>query len=294
VNAGLRWDYDQRASEQALSPRSAVGITPWEQGRLKLIYSQAFRAPSAYEIEYANPTYQIRPSGLSAETVRSVEGSLEQRFGTQRVLIGGFRSWWRDMVSLTALDAQELATAMAAGQLDGSATEAYQYRNLAKIQNYGINAAFEGSLLGERLRYGLNLTDAVSRVDEGDGNSHALTVGPSLFGNARVAYDFSEPWPTLGLAAQYLGRRPADRAFDGGFARTPYAPAHVELRLTASGQTPFLSGLGYRLIGDYAFAKQAPYVIGPNQYAADASTPYELAPVRRTQLFLELNYQFDP
>jgi outer membrane receptor for ferrienterochelin and colicin len=295
VNAGLRWDYDQRASEQALSPRSAVGITPWEQGRLKLIYSQAFRAPSAYEIEYANPTYQIRPSGLSAETVRSVEGSLEQRFGTQRVLLGGFRSWWRDMVSLTALDTNELDTAKAARQLDPGVTEAYQYRNLAKIQNYGINAAFEGSLLGERLRYGLNVTDAVSRVDEGDGNSHELTVGPSLFGNARVAYDFGQPWPTLGLAAQYLGRRPADRAFDGGFVKTPYAPPHVELRLTASGQTPFLSGLGYRLIGDYAFATRAPYVIGPNQYANDdPTTPYELAPVRRTQLFLELNYQFDP
>jgi outer membrane receptor for ferrienterochelin and colicin len=294
VNAGLRWDYDQRASEQALSPRSAVGITPWDQGRLKLIYSEAFRAPSAYEIEYANPTYQIRPSGLSAETVRSVEGSLEQRFGTQRVLIGGFRSWWRDMVSLTALGAAELQAAKGAGQLDDGVTEAYQYQNLAKIQNYGINAAFEGSLLGERLRYGLNVTDAVSRVDEGDGNSHELTVGPSLFGNARVAYDFGEPWPTLGLAAQYLGRRPADRAFDGGFTRTPYAAPHVELRLTATGQAPFLSGLGYRIIGDYAFAKQAPYVIGPNQYASDTTTPYELAPVRRTQLFLQLEYQYDP
>jgi outer membrane cobalamin receptor len=294
VNAGLRWDYDQRAKGSALSPRSAVGMTLWDQGRLKLIYSQAFRAPSAYEIEYANPTYQIKPAALSAETVRSVEGSLEQRFGSQRILLGAFRSWWRDMVSLRALNATELAAALAGGQLDSGATEAYQYRNLAKIQNYGINASFEGSLLGDRLRYGLNLTDAVSRVDQGDGSPHELTVGPSLFGNARVAYDFSQPWPTLGLAMQYLGRRPADRAFDGGFAQTPYADPHVELRLTASGETPLLSGLGYRVIGDYAFAKTAPYVIGPNQDAADATTPYELAPVRRMQLFLELEYQYDP
>jgi outer membrane receptor for ferrienterochelin and colicins len=294
VNVGLRWDYDQRAKGSALSPRSAVGVTPWDQGRLKLIYSQAFRAPSAYEIEYANPTYQIKPEGLSAETVRSVEGSLEQRFGAQRFLLGAFRSWWRDMVALTALNAAELSAAVAGEQLDSSVTEAYHYRNLAKIQNYGINASFEGSLLGERLSYGLNLTDAISRVDQGDGSPHELTVGPSLFGNARVAYDFSEPWPTLGLALQYLGRRPADRAFDGGFAQRPYADPHVELRLTASGEAPFWSGLGYRLIGDYAFAKTAPYVIGPNQYAADDTTPYELAPVRRMQLFLELEYHYDP
>lgn len=294
VNAGLRFDYDQRARESAVSPRSAVGVTPWEQGRLKLIYSQAFRAPSAYEIEYANPTYQIRPDALAAETVRSIEGSLEQRFGSQRVLLGAFRSWWRDMVLLTALSPADLAAAQATGQLDPGTTEAYQYRNLAKIANYGINAAFEGSLLSERLRYGVNLTHAVSEVDQGDGDPHDLTVGPSLFGNARASYDFGMPLPTLGLAVQYLGRRPADRAFDGGFSQTPYADPHVELRLTASGEAPFLPGLGYRLIGDYAFAREAPYVIGPNQYAVDDSTPYELAPVRRMQVFLELEYRFNP
>lgn len=295
VNAGLRFDYDQRARESALSPRSAVGVTPWDQGRIKLIYSQAFRAPSAYEIEYANPTYQIRPEGsLTAETVRSIEGSLEQRFGSQRVLIGAFRSWWRDMVSLTALSDADLAAAQASGQLDPGTTEAYQYRNLTKIANYGINAGFEGSLLSERLRYGVNLTHAVSEVDQGDGDPHELTVGPSLFGNARASYDLGMPLPTLGLAVQYLGRRPADRAFDGGFTEAPYADPHVELRLTASGESPFLSGLGYRLIADYAFSREAPYVIGPNQYAVDAATPYELAPVRRMQVFLELEYRFNP
>ena len=48
------------------------------------------------------------------------------------------------------------------------------------------------------------------------------------------------------------------------------------------------------MIGDYAFARNAPYVIGPNQDAADVTTPYELAPVRRMQVFLELEYQFNP
>ena len=294
VNVGLRWDYDQRSKGSALSPRSAVGITPWEQGRIKLIYSEAFRAPSAYEIEYANPVYQIKPDDLAAETVRSVEGSLEQRFGSQRILLGAFRSWWHDMVSLATLDPEALDAARASGELDMGATEGYQYRNVAKIQNYGINAAYEGTLLAERLRYGLNLTQAWSEVDEGDGSpGHDLTVGPTLFGNARVAYELGGALPTLGLAGQYLGRRPADRAFDGGFATTPYAGPHVQLRLTASGATP-LDGLSYRLIGDYAFSRVTPYVIGPNQYATDETTPYELAPVRRMQLFLGFEYAFGP
>jgi outer membrane receptor for ferrienterochelin and colicins len=291
LNVGARFDYDER-SGSALSPRSAVGITPWDGGRLKLIYSEAFRAPSAYEIGYADYTTQIPSGGLDAETVRSAEASIEHRFGAHRLLLGGFRSWWDDMVAYDLLDADQLSRAQAAGLLDPSITEAYEYTNIARIDNYGYNAAFEGSHLERRLRYGLNVTQAFSRQDPRDGSDpQRLTVGPALFGNARVSYEFREPWPTLGLAAQYQRRRLADRAFDGGFAETPSAPAHVELKLTASGAVSPVPGLRYRVGGNYAFSRVSPYVIGPWQFAVDETTPYELAPLRRMQLFIGLEYQ---
>lgn len=292
LNLGARFDYDER-SGSAISPRSAAGITPWDGGRLKLIYSEAFRAPSAYELGYADYTTQLASSGLDAETVRSIEASMEHRFGAQRVMLGGFRSWWADMVAYEALDPDELASAQARGLLDPNITEAYEYTNIARIDNYGYNASFEGAQLERRLRYALNVTHAFSRMDPRDGSEpQELTVGPALFGNARVSYDFRAPWPTLGVALQYQRRRLADRALDGGFATTPSAPPHVELKLTASGEVSPVPGLRYRVGGNYAFSRVSPYVIGPWQYALDETTPYELAPLRRLQLFIGIEYRY--
>jgi outer membrane receptor for ferrienterochelin and colicins len=290
LNVGARFDYDQR-SGGALSPRSAVGVTPWVGARLKLIYSQAFRAPSAYELGYADYTTQISPVQLSAETVRSVEGSFEQRLGSHRLMLGLFRSWWVDMVGYQFLDDDALARAQAAGLLDPSIGEAYVYENIARIDNYGLNAAIEGNF-GHRLRYGLNVTEAFTRQDPRDGSDpQPLPVGPSLFGNARVSYEFPEPLPTLAVAAQYQNRRLADRALDGGFASTPSAPPHVELKLTGTGAVSAVPGLTYRVGANYAFSRVSPYVIGPWQYALDETTPYELAPLRRLTIFVGLEYQ---
>jgi outer membrane receptor for ferrienterochelin and colicins len=294
LNVGARFDYDER-SGSALSPRSALGVTPWPGGRFKLIYSEAFRAPSAYELGYADYTTQIPPDQLRAENVRSVEGSVEHRFGAQRILFGLFRSWWTNMISYALLDEGQLARAQAAGQLDPSIAEAYVYTNIAHIDNYGLNGSVEGSLLEHHLRYGLNVTQAFSRNDPRDGSApRQLTVGPSLFGNARVSYDLPRPWPSLAMAVAYQQRRLADRALDGGFSSVPSAPAHVELKGTLSGELWSVPGLRYRAGANFAFSRVSPYVIGPWQYAVDESTPYELAPLRRLQVFLGLEYQLDP
>jgi hypothetical protein len=115
-----------------------------------------------------------------------------------------------------------------------------------------------------------------------------------VFGNARASYDLPRPWPALGVAVAYQQRRLADRALDGGFSSVPSAPAHVELKWTLSGEMWSVPGLRYRAGANFAFSRVSPYVIGPWQYAVDQSTPYELAPLRRLQVFLGLEYQLDP
>jgi outer membrane receptor for ferrienterochelin and colicins len=186
LNVGARFDYDER-SGSALSPRSAAGITPWAGGRLKLIYSQAFRAPSAYELGYADYTTQIPADDLDAETVRSIEASIEHRFGAHRVMFGGFRSWWDGMVAYGLIDADTLSRAQAQGLLDPTITEAYEYTNVARIDNYGYNASFEGGQLQQRLRYALNVTHAYSRQDPRDGSERQpLTVGPDRARRSRA------------------------------------------------------------------------------------------------------------
>ena len=67
--------------------------------------------------------------------VRSIEASVEQRYGTQRVFIGAFRSWWEDLVLLQDLDDEELAAAIASGELLPDTPYAAQLRNVSNIDS---------------------------------------------------------------------------------------------------------------------------------------------------------------
>jgi outer membrane receptor protein involved in Fe transport len=293
LNLGLRFDHDTRFGNQ-LSPRSALGVTPWDSGRLKLIYAQAFRGPSAYEITYGEPNSQIPAYGLGPESVRSIEGSIEQRFGSHRLLFGVFRSWWRGLVGSVELDAEEIDAAIAAGQLTPGISEAYRRSNLGRIHNYGLNAAYDGAELAGRLHFGLGVTATSTRVDAGDGSgSQVLPVAPQTFGNARLSYQLTPTGPTLASALRFSDRRLASRAYDGGFYPMPSAAPLLALRFAASGAVSPVPGLSYRVGAEYSFAKVEPYVIGAIQYANDNVTQAELAPTRRLQGFIGLEYAFE-
>lgn len=292
-SVGVRWDHDTRFGSR-LSPRVAVGVSPWSGGRLKLIYAEAFRGPSAYELTYSDPNAQVPAEHLDAETVRSIEASIEQRFGRHRMLFGAFRSRWRGLVGAAELTEAQLATAIASGQLADGVTEAYQRSNLGQIDNYGLNASYAGTALDGRLRFALNFTESVAHMDGGDGEgTQTLRVAPETMGNGRISYQLSPTGPMLAAAARFLSRRLANRVYDGGFSPAPSAPPLLALRLALSGALPALPGLSYRAGGEYSFAKVEPYVIGAAQYASDDVTSAELAPLRRLSLFVGLEYAFD-
>jgi outer membrane cobalamin receptor len=302
LNAGARLDVDERFGTR-ISPRLAASLPLWQGGTIKGIYSEAFRAPSWHESASA-VTEQLPADNLRPETVRSVEAAVDQRLGSHRLLFGVFRSWWRDLVELHVLDENEVRNAQLAGWLPlYVSTSATQYRNVASIDNYGFNAGYEGTFGQSRWRYGLNATGSIARrVEEGLPDA-PLVVAPQLFGNARIAYDISNGWPTIALAGHYLGRRNSDRhAF---FSPPPRVPSFAELRLTISGPVPVVKGLSYRASANYAFADKGPYVIGPTQSgsttgARDPVTgeaivlirPPELIPVDQFRAGVGLQYDF--
>jgi outer membrane receptor for ferrienterochelin and colicins len=293
VNLGLRLDHDTRAGD-SLSPRLALGATPWSGGRWKLIYAEAFRAPSSYEVTYTDPSSQVAAPDLVPETVRSLEASMEQRFGKHRILFGLFRSWWSDMVGTANLTEAEIEAGIGSGELAPGIGEAYRRRNIARIDNYGFNAAYDGAAMDGRLRFGLNYTAARTTEDPGDGTgTHTQPVSPQAFGNARISYDLSGSLPTLGVAVRFNDRQLIDRFYDGGFTAPATAAAALALKFTVSGRMPALEKLSYRLGAEYSFARNEPYAIGPMLYALDESSRTELAPVRRAQVFLGLEYAFE-
>ena len=94
LNAGARWDLDTNFGTR-LSPRGAVIVEPWHGATVKAIYSEALRAPTTDEETFRDPTLALASRDLRPESVRSVEGIVHQRFGTQSILLGVFASWWQ-------------------------------------------------------------------------------------------------------------------------------------------------------------------------------------------------------
>jgi outer membrane receptor protein involved in Fe transport len=291
LNAGARLDYDPRF-DPVVSPRVAATTKPWRDGTLKAVYSEAFRAPSYIESATYGPI-QLRADDLVPETVRSIEASLEQRFGTQRILFGAFRSWWTNMIGQHVLTAEEKAAAVGAGLIELGVTAGVvtQYRNTANIDNYGFNTSYEGSVAEGRLRYGLNLTAAIGRRAT-NGVDEQLPMVPRLFGNLHVSYDLQRGWPVVAVATHFAGERIADRAYDGGWATFPVAGPQGELRGTISGPVPVLTGLSYRVSANYIVGKHGPYVVGFTQGGTTTVDVPELVPVDTFRTTVGLQYDF--
>ncbi len=325
LNVGARYDEDLRVDDDVqfgrLSPRAVAAVNPWDKGTLKVIYSEAFRAPSYFETSFTDNATVIPNPGLAPETVQSGEVSFEQRFGTQRIFVGGFDSIYSSMVLSGPAPSAALVNAVKEGilppvppndiiQTYGPAgASVLQNQNLGSVDSLGINAAFEGTALRRDLRYGVNFTWAASSQTGPNPAATAgpcpgstgraattctlpLTVAPQVFGNARVSYDLPGDWPVLGVAASLVGRRPAADAFSSGYTNPPYAPTQVELRGTISGPVPRVQGLSYRLIVDYAFASVNPYIIGPVTTPTKADPNPELIPVQQLTGTVGLQYDF--
>jgi outer membrane receptor protein involved in Fe transport len=297
LNGGGRFDYDPRFGGH-VSPRVAASTQPWRRGTLRVIYSDAFRAPSWEESSITTST-QIPSGQLLPETVRSISVAAEQQLGSHRLLFAVFRSWWNDMVALDTLSQAELFQAQSAGLLSLGAASATQYRNVSSIDDVGFNAGYEGSFAEGRLRYGVNVTGAMARRTNA-GVDSPLPVAPQIFGNARVSYALPGDLPTVGVAGRYLGTRPVDEVYGASILSTPYAPAFAELRGTLSGVVAVLRGLSYRTSVDYAFTDRGPYVIGPFQTGVSATSTDtrvypkapELNPIDRFRVTVGLQYDF--
>ncbi len=296
LNGGARYDFDDRFSP-VLSPRVAASFTVWPGGTLKAVYAEAFRAPSWIETSLANSDI-ILADPLTPERVRSYELSFDQRFGKQRISMGAFRSSWRNLVELHALNLDELKAANAAGKLDLFKSIVWsQYQNVATIDDVGFTGTYEGSLALGSLRYGLNVTGALARRNDRSGTERPLEVAPRFFGNARILYDLPGDWPAVGVAAQFKSNALTDRSLDGGWPQMPIAPGQLELRATVSGPLPIWHALSYRVSADYAVSDQIPYVVGIHQTYYPTVRAYDtwrLGPVDTFRVIGGLQLDFSP
>jgi len=291
LNLGGRFDIDQRFG-QRFSPRTALAVTTWPGATWKTSYSEAFRAPSAYELHYTDHITQVPSSSLGPEVTRTVELSFEQRIAAHRLFFGVFRSWWSDLVYVAMLTPEEVQTQISGGALDPSAVDVGQYRNLSRIDNWGFNTGYGLALWDRRVRFDTNLTGTKTRVVDAGYPPGEPVGAPRFFGNARVSLDPGMQLPVIGLASVFRSRSLSDRYYDGGFTRPPTAPQSWEFRATLSGNVPATRGLSYRASLSYNLAHVAPYNIGAVHYAYDTSTRPYLQPINRLYGFIGLQYDY--
>lgn len=289
LNAGARVDVDERFGTH-VSPRLAAVASPWRGGHFKAIYAEAFRAPTAYERYFRDSGSQLAAPELRPETARSAEGSFEQRLGAQRLLVTVFRTWLTDLVVDTQISDAQLAAAIKARQLAAGVTYASQYRNTSSVTSYGASLGIDGGVLGQRLRYGLAVTGAYARQDDGDDDgspTSKLPASAQLFGNARISYDLGGRLPVIALAGRFAGSRPISAS---SFTPTPTAGPLVELRGTVSGPFPRLTGLSYRVSGTFLAATGNPYAVGPLESPTAAYRAQETVPLDRYRATVGLEY----
>lgn len=325
-NGGLRLDHDPRFAS-VLVKRLSGNWEAWKNGLLKIAYAEAFRAPSwdesndsaagriaANVITTPNgmEAAQSRPDldfgkPLKPETVQSLEASIQQKLGAQRLLLGGFYSRWNNLVQLRQLS-PDVTLQATRNQLTAPGATGMlmtQYQNADAIDNFGLNAGIDGALAYDAFQYGLTATLARAKMQVAPGQA-AMTgtgqvdrngnIAPTFFGNARIAYVFGGSLPTVAVATQFMGQRRPDSylVMADGSVLEPYAPAQWETRLTLSGSVPKLRRLSYRLIANYALADRGPYTVGPlmvvtsSQTQAFAQTAPQLIPVDRLRLTIGL------
>ncbi len=128
LNLGARGDLGFLGS--AFSPRLAYGLSPWENGTLKLIFSTAFRTPTITERFLEIDGFLTSNPEILPERVYSAELDLAQRFGLQHIQLAVFAVFWRGLITIHSINSQ-------GGSIN-------QFANLRNVWSAGVNVGVQG------------------------------------------------------------------------------------------------------------------------------------------------------
>mgnify|MGYP001260820832 CR=1 FL=1 len=241
----------------ATSPRLGLIYDLCDRTTLKLLYGQAFRVPSAYELYYENPgRNQKAANDLKPGTIRTYEAVVEQQFGRRFLATAcGFHYVMEDLVTPVPDPADGL----------------FVFRNQGQVQAQGVELALRG-----RWEEGLQSRISYSYVESEDETTNEILanspqhlvklnlikplVPERLFAGLEVLYeskartlsgDYADDFTLTNLTLTYVGvsRRLEVAAsvynlFDVDYA-FPAFPGYPDDVVAQDGRT-FRIGLTYR------------------------------------------------
>ncbi len=223
LNAGVRYD-DYGKNLTSTNPRIALIWNPVPGGALKLIYGTAFRAPNAYETDYAAPGVQKPNPDLKPENIQSYEVIYEQ------IVERNLR--------LTALAYQNRIKNLIDGDVDPE-DGLFVFNNLGRAKATGGMVSLERNWeTGYRARASYSYQRAID-----DNTGERLTNSPENI----ATFNLSTPALALGvragLEAQYVSSRKTTYGTTGG-----YTLVNLTLRNTTLAKNLELAASVYNLL----------------------------------------------
>lgn len=307
MNVGAR--FDVFAYAMALSPRAALITNPWKDAELKLIYSQAFRAPGRVELEFND-------EALKPEIVRGGELALQQRIGRHRLLFAGWGTFWDTIIQRTFESdplnpGRQVVRQRNVNQIfgfGGSASYGAKFGNFDYVvqATYGYNRVRLGGLGGgdfnptddELLDLGFS-RQAYDRF----GRNQPLPAAPAVSGNLRLAYQWGEKGPSTAVVMSVTGPRIIDRVYNSANllplvdegARTT-VPTTVMGRFIVSGVIKELRRVefGYRFAVDATSNVYTATAVGPFNFwqVGDGTRRLDLMQLPRLTVFGGIDVKF--
>jgi len=186
ANAGLRYDCQESQSENDMSPRSALILQPFEGSVIKLIYGEAFRAPTAYERFYSDGGVSMEANpDLNPEKIRTREVVWEQRVV----------EWLQLNASLYRYEIKDLITAVV-----DPANDLFQFRNITEVRAQG------GEVRGRvELPAGFELRGSYSYCEaDDDATGQQLSNSPKHLVKVNMLAPVVPRRLTAGIEAQYV------------------------------------------------------------------------------------------
>jgi len=180
LSAGLRYDH-YSGFGGTINPRLGLIYHPFRPTTLKLLYGTAFRAPEPFEL---TPDFSLYDDNLQLkpETIRSVEGVVEQALGQHFTVAGSiYRNWINNLISLETNPA------------DGNSI----YENSGKVNATGVEVELDGRFAGGlqgRASYSYTATSQASAT---------LPNSPRQLGKLNVSAPVVRKWLFASLDAQY-------------------------------------------------------------------------------------------
>ncbi len=202
LDAGVRFDHYETFGE-TINPRLGLVFTPRETTAFKLLYGQAFRAPSAFELYYTSSSAPPPGPPPGPETVKTTELIVEHYLRPHLRLSAG--AFYNRLGNLIVQETDPAGRAL--------------LTNLEDVRGKGVELSLAG-------KWPRGFEGSLKYTLQGSANSHtgeSLTNSPHHLGKANLVVPLVREKLFAGLEGQYTSRRRTISGVDaGGFFVTNF------------------------------------------------------------------------